>query len=222
MEKESKEKNYSYWKWLTVGVLTIIFILLWLGTITGSTDKLDHIIYENIEAIRTDLLTILLLGITELGGIIGLFIILLITVIVLCKKNKVKEATAITLNLIISTLVYIILKNIFQRERPTTGNILVDEVGFSFPSGHTTNNVAFYFLAIYLVCINVKNKKIRNISCIILTVIPILIAFSRIYLRVHYPTDVIAGFCLGIVLVVLFVTFIWPRIERTKTQEHEN
>lgn len=208
--------NISRFKWILVAILTIVFILLWLGTITGVTDEIDNLIYKSVESIRSDFLTVVLIGITELGGVVGLFLILLITVIVLCKKNRVKEATAITLNLIISTFTYVILKNIFQRERPVTGNILVDEVGFSFPSGHTTNNVAFYFLAIYLVCINVKNKKVRNISCVILAIIPILIAFSRIYLRVHYPTDVIAGFCLGIVLVVLFTTFIWPRIEKSK------
>ena len=208
--------NISHFKWILVAILTIIFILLWLGTITGVTDEIDNLIYKSVESIRSDFLTVVLIGITELGGVVGLFLILLITVIVLCKKNRVKEATAITLNLIISTFTYVILKNIFQRERPVTGNILIDEVGFSFPSGHTTNNVAFYFLAIYLVCINVKNKKVRNISCVILAIIPILIAFSRIYLRVHYPTDVIAGFCLGIVLVVLFTTFIWPRIEKSK------
>lgn len=208
--------NISRFKWILVAILTIIFILLWLGTITGVTDEIDNLIYKSVESIRSDFLTVVLIGITELGGVVGLFLILLITVIVLCKKNRVKEATAITLNLIISTFTYVILKNIFQRERPVTGNILIDEVGFSFPSGHTTNNVAFYFLAIYLVCINVKNKKVRNISCVILAIIPILIAFSRIYLRVHYPTDVIAGFCLGFVLVVLFTTFIWPRIEKSK------
>ena len=207
--------NISRFKWILVAILTIIFILLWLGTITGVTDEIDNLIYKSVESIRSDFLTVVLIGITELGGVVGLFLILLITVIVLCKKNRVKEATAITLNLIISTFTYVILKNIFQRERPVTGNILIDEVGFSFPSGHTTNNVAFYFFAIYLVCINVKNKKVRNISCVILAIIPILIAFSRIYLRVHYPTDVIAGFCLGIVLVVLFTTFIWPRIEKS-------
>ena len=208
--------NISRFKWILVAILTIIFILLWLGTITGVTDEIDNLIYKSVESIRSDFLTVVLIGITELGGVVGLFFILLVTVIVLCKKNRVKEATAITLNLIISTFTYVILKNIFQRERPVTGNILIDEVGFSFPSGHTTNNVAFYFLAIYLVCINVKNKKVRNISCVILAIIPILIAFSRIYLRVHDPTDVIAGFCLGIVLVVLFTTFIWPRIEKSK------
>lgn len=206
-------------KWGIFATFAIIFILLWLGTITGVTDKIDNLIYKNVESISNDFLTVVLIGITELGGVVGLFLILLITVVILCKKNRVKEATAITLNLIISTITNVVLKNIFRRERPITGNIMIDEIGFSFPSGHTTNNVAFYFLAIYLVCINVKNKRIRNISCVILAIIPILIAFSRIYLRVHYPTDVMAGFCLGIIVVILFTTFIWPRIERSKLKQ---
>ena len=206
-------------KWGIFAIFAIIFILLWLGTITGVTDEIDNLIYRNVESISNDFLTVVLIGITELGGVVGLFLILLITVIILCKKNRVKEATAITLNLIISTVTNIILKSIFQRERPVTGNVMIDEIGFSFPSGHTTNNVAFYFLAIYLICINVKNKRMRNIFCIILVIIPILIAFSRIYLRVHYPTDVIAGFCVGIIIVILFTTFIWPKIERGKLKE---
>lgn len=208
--------NFKYFRWIVVAVLTMIFILLWVGTITGVTNEIDDVIYKIIESISSGFLTTILIIITEFGGVIGLFFILLVTVIVLCKKNKVKEAAAITLNLVISTVTYVVLKNIFQRERPITGNVLIDEIGFSFPSGHTTNNVAFYFFAIYLICINVKNKKIRNISCTILAIIPILIAFSRVYLRVHYPTDVIAGFCLGIVLVIMFTTFIWPRISKSK------
>lgn len=208
-----RKVNLSRIKWAIVVLLSIIFILLWVGTVTGVTDGFDNFVYQHINSIRSDFLTNVLIGITELGGVIGLFVILLITDIILYKKNRVREATAITLNLIISTFVYVILKNIFQRERPVTGNILIDEVGFSFPSGHTTNNVAFYALAIYLVCINVKNKTARNVCCGIFAVIPILIAFSRIYLRVHYPTDIIAGFCLGIVLTILFVSFIYPKIK---------
>ena len=208
-----RKVNLSRIKWILVAFLSIIFILLWVGTVTGVTDGFDNFVYQHINSIRSNFLTNILIVITELGGVIGLFVILLITDIILCKKNRIREAIAITLNLIISTLVYVILKNIFQRERPVTGNILIDEVGFSFPSGHTTNNVAFYALAIYLVCINVKNKTVRNVCCGIFTVIPILIAFSRIYLRVHYPTDIIAGFCLGIVLTILFVSFIYPKIK---------
>ena len=208
-----RKVNLSRIKWIIVAFLSIIFILLWIGTATGTTDGFDNFVYQHINSIRSNFLTNVLIGITELGGVIGLFVILLITDIILCKKNRIREATAITLNLIISTIVYVLLKNIFQRERPVTGNILVDEVGFSFPSGHTTNNVAFYALAIYLVCINVKNKLIRNVCCVIFAIIPILIAFSRIYLRVHYPTDIMAGFCLGIVLTILFVSFIYPNIK---------
>ena len=77
---------------------------------------------------------------------------------------------AVILNLMISSSTYIILKNIIQRPRPNELERLVGETGFSFPSGHTTNNTAFYVFAIYLVCQNVKNKKLRIfLSCILRT-----------------------------------------------------
>ena len=104
------------------------------------------------------------------------------------------------------------MKNIFQRPRPPIDERLIEEAGYSFPSGHTTNNVAFYGLAIYLIYKNVKNKALRNILCCILAFIPLIIAFSRIYLRVHYPSDVIAGTILGIICVVIFINFIYKKI----------
>lgn len=77
--------------------------------------------------------------------------------------------------------------------------------GFSFPSGHTTNNIAFYGLAIYIIYNNVKNKKLRNILIIIFSLIACIIPFSRIYLRVHYVSDVLAGICLGIICIIVTV-----------------
>lgn len=216
MEK-TKEIDYKkYAKWVTVIVLLAIFIILWITVENGSIHEFDDKIYKAINGIKSTTLTNILIVITELGGVIGLFFILLITVSILWYKNRKKEALGITLNLMLSTFVYIILKQIFQRTRPITGDILVDEIGFSFPSGHSTNNMAFYSFAIYLVCLNVKNHNLRNILCVILGIIPILVGFSRVYLRVHYPSDVIAGFCLGIILVILFITFIYPQIKDNK------
>ena len=82
---------------------------------------------------------------------------------------------------------------------------LVLETGYSFPSGHSTNNVAFYVLAVYLIHKNVKNKKICNTLCMLLAFVPILIAFSRLYLGVHYISDIIAGICLGNICVMITI-----------------
>lgn len=172
----------------------------------------DNAVYSFIINIRNPILTEILKVITNFGGILNLFIITLVTVVILLILKKKKFAIAISLNILISSTTYIILKNIFQRPRPPIGERLIEEAGYSFPSGHTTNNVAFYGLAIYLIYKNVKNKVLRNVLCCILACIPLIIAFSRIYLRVHYPSDVIAGTVLGIVCVVIFINFIYKRI----------
>lgn len=173
----------------------------------------DKAIYNFIINLRNPVLTEILKVITKFGGIFSLFLITLVIVIILLVLKKRKFAIAISLNILISSLTYIILKNIFQRSRPPIDERLIEEVGFSFPSGHTTNNVAFYGFAIYLIYTNVKNKKIRNVLCCFLAFIPAVIAFSRIYLRVHYPSDVIAGCVLGIICVVVFVNFIYKKFD---------
>ena len=212
MEKNKKILNRNYILYGIVAILLIIFIFLWTLIQSGRIIQFDNNIYQVIEQIRSKELTALMLIITDLGGITGLLLILIISIIILLKKNKKQEVLGIILNLFLSTCIYIILKQIFKRPRPVTGEILIEESGFSFPSGHSTNNMAFYVFAIYLVCINVKNKGLRNALCILLTIIPILVGFSRIYLRVHYPSDVIAGFCLGIVIAILFIQFIYKKI----------
>lgn len=179
-------------------------------------ETFDNYIYEIVKNTRTDILTDVMKVLTELGGVTGLFLIALIISIILLILKKKKMALGITLNLIISTITYAILKNILQRPRPPIEERLIEETGYSFPSGHSTNNMAFYSFAIYLVYSNVKNKTIRNLLCIILAIIPILIGFSRVYLRVHYPSDVISGFILGIVITILFITTIYKKIKEEK------
>lgn len=119
-------------------------------------------------------------------------------------KNK-KIGTSICLNLVLITLLNLLLKNIIERPRPV-GYRIIDETGYSFPSGHSMVSMAFYGLIIYFIWKNVKNKKIRNLSCVLLGMLIILIGISRIYLGVHYASDVIGGFVISITYLILFTT----------------
>ena len=131
---------------------------------------MDDEIYNVIKSIQSEKLTTFLIIITNFGGILSLFSIALITALILFLLKKKKLGIAIELNLIISTSMYILLKNIFQRPRPDIVENLVNVTGYSFPSGHSTNNMAFYAFAIYLVCENVKNNKIKKLLCIFLRI----------------------------------------------------
>ena len=105
----------------------------------------------------------------------------------------------------IITALNLLLKNIVERPRPE-GYRLITETGYSFPSGHSMISAAFYGLIIYFIWKNVKDKKLKYISCTLLGILIVLIGISRIYLGVHYASDVIGGFTISIVYLIIFTS----------------
>ena len=96
------------------------------------------------------------------------------------------------------------LKNLFDRDRPLVP-LLEEARGLSFPSGHALMSVTFYGLLIYIVFKSFKNKPLKWAFISMLLLLILTIGFSRIYLRVHYASDVIAGFCVGLLWLVICV-----------------
>ncbi len=94
------------------------------------------------------------------------------------------------------------LKNFFQRDRPLTP-LFEAARGYSFPSGHATMSITFYGLVIYLIWLNIKNIWLKWLATILLTLLILFIGISRVYLRVHYTSDVLAGFCIGLMWLLL-------------------
>ena len=101
-----------------------------------------------------------------------------------------------------STAVLFLLKDLLKRQRPLVP-VIAKAHGYSFPSGHTFSSLVFFGMLAYLVHKTIKNTLLRwtLISCCFL--FAFLVGFSRVYLKVHYPSDVIAGFCLGIIWLLL-------------------
>ena len=102
-----------------------------------------------------------------------------------------------------------------QRERPTEFR-LIDEKGYSFPSGHSMVSMAYYGFLIYLIYKYVKNKKLKYILISGLILLIILIGTSRIYLGVHYTSDVIAGFLVSISYLILYTSIIKKYVLETE------
>ena len=128
--------------------------------------------------------------------------ITLICLILLFYKYKFKSfRTLLIFSVILSSGVYVALKEFFTRARPDEALRLVSEAGYSFPSGHSMTGLVFYGLIIYYVNTHMGNKKAAKVITALLCVLIVLIGFSRVYLGVHYPTDVLAGFCMGTALL---------------------
>jgi membrane-associated phospholipid phosphatase len=113
----------------------------------------------------------------------------------------------------ISSLVLMfVLKRLFNRPRPDIP-LLYEAKGLSFPSGHALMSVTFYGLLIYIVFKTYRDKDWKWIIISLLILLILIIGFTRVYLRVHYTTDVIAGYCIGFLWLVFAVWFL-NRLEK--------
>ena len=101
-----------------------------------------------------------------------------------------------------SLLLMFILKTIFHRDRPLTP-LLEAAKGYSFPSGHATMSITFYGLLIYIVWHYIEKAWLKWSLTILLILLINFIGVSRVYLRVHYASDVLAGFCVGLMWLLL-------------------
>lgn len=109
------------------------------------------------------------------------------------------------------------LKLFFSRPRPDDP-VYEAARGFSYPSGHAMSAMTFYGLIIYLVWHNVENKIVRWLILVLLLFFIFLIGFSRVYLRVHFASDVLAGFAMGVVWLVISI-WIMNKLEKYTRKE---
>ncbi|GAA4444123.1 phosphatase PAP2 family protein [Pontibacter saemangeumensis] len=98
-----------------------------------------------------------------------------------------------------------VMKGMFERPRPAFA--MLEQSGLSFPSGHAMIGGAFYGLLIYIVWRTVQDRVLRWVLTVLLTLLILLIGYSRIYLKVHYATDVLAGYAMGFLWLLLSVYF---------------
>lgn len=190
-------------KWFILLVCLVGFLKLAEDVFSKEILQADVVGYELISSfLISDFATPIAKLITNFGGalvLIGTTIILVISI-----KNR-RIGLSIAANLGIVTGLNIVLKQIVQRPRPTEYRI-VNETGYSFPSGHSMVSMAFYGFLIYLIYKYVKNKYLKIGLITFLSILIISIGISRIYLGVHYTSDVMAGFCISVSYLVLYVS----------------
>lgn len=206
-------------KWIILFFLLIITLMIVEDVFEDEIMKLDTIGYNLISNIINPSITPIAIVITSIGGAI-VIAALAIDVLILVKNRKI--SFSIILNLVIATILNIILKNIVQRPRPDEYR-LITETGYSFPSGHSMVSMAFYGYFIYLTFKYLKNKKLKVLLITFLSILIVLIGITRIYLGVHYTSDVIAGFLISICYLIIYTSLVKKYIlEKGDKNENKN
>ena len=201
-----KEKiSFSkYLKWIIGGISLLIFIVLFNLINSDLIETFDNFYYKYISLLISPRITFFVNMITHLGSSAALISIALI--IMLLPKEK-RYGILVGMNLLIVYLFNLLLKSIFSRPRPIDIN-LIEASGYSFPSGHAMISTAFYGFLIYLIWKTKINNKSKWLYTILLSILILLICITRVYLGVHYASDVLAGFFIAITYSIIFISVV--------------
>lgn len=189
---------------LAVGVLVIIaFLSLLLEISRNNLMIFDRTVIDFIYSFRSEAFTEIMKFITFLGGEIFLVSGILLLLALVYRKHKISSFN-FTVLLVFGTVINLLLKFIYQRPRPDYLPLMFEST-YSFPSGHAMNSFIFYSCIAYFIFRNTTSTKIKVISGLLLGVLVFMIGISRIYLGVHYPSDVLAGFVAGMLWFAVIV-----------------
>ena len=184
----------------------VLFVLLAILMVTGNLQWFDDPIREWVYSIRNPALTEVLKVITYMGN--WQTITLLCIVLLLFRKTRLRYGVRVSAGAIFVTIFNRIIKLIFKRPRPEESLHLIEEGGYSFNSGHSITSMVVFGLLIYMVRKYVRNRKAANILTAALAVPWIFIGLSRIYMGVHFPSDVLAGWALGAAVLVGIIVIV--------------
>ncbi len=225
--KKEDQKKLTFWTFFTleaimlllifIGCFAIFFYFTW-EVFRMKDDMLDRAAFAWAAAHQSDQMTGFLKFVTYFASKRFLLSVPSVLVVFFFLFKKWRWFSAYILTAVLgSFLLNQYLKNNFGRLRPETA--FYHQSGFSFPSGHAMIGAAFYGILVYLVWKNIRNFWLRWTLILALVIWELLIAYSRIYLNVHYATDVLAGLSAGIFWCALIIVLM-PQVERfTYNQE---
>jgi undecaprenyl-diphosphatase len=181
-------------------------------------DHFDFVVFDTLAGIVSEPLTRFMQFITFLGN--HQFLVpanLVLIAYFLFVKRRRWYSIKVPVIALGGVLLMYILKQIFNRSRPLVP-LLEPVQGLSFPSGHALMSMSFYGLLIFIVWENITNQFWKWTLSSLLLLLILCIGFSRIYLRLHYFSDVIAGFAAGIIWLSLSI-WVVRRFERFSRKE---
>ncbi|MBR3235694.1 MAG: phosphatase PAP2 family protein [Atopobiaceae bacterium] len=188
-------------------VAVVAFLVVLSNVLAGDLLRLDYYAYQIfVVRMRREWLTPIMRSISELALPVVLLVMLL--AVQAFAPGRWPGLFAMV-NLVGVVLVNQVFKFMVQRPRPE-GFRLIAESGYSFPSGHSMVAMGFYGLLAWMAWHYEKDPVVRRVSVVGFALIVAMVGMSRVYLGVHYASDVIAGFCLSLAWLALYTTLVAP------------
>ena len=190
--------------WIIAIICFIIFIAILLSVVNTGGVFFDEWLMNIAYSLRNSKLNFIFKFITFLGDskFIILVSILLGGYFFFYKKNKFNGILVI-LNTVNTAILNQGIKYIVRRPRPI--NLIIDEDGFSFPSGHSMMSMCFYALIIYFIWKSNLKKDLKIILTALIILLIYIIGFTRIYFGAHYPSDILAGYMVTLTYMLIFI-----------------
>lgn len=217
-QENKKSKVISVAFIAAIAAFLLIVYALWQITdeiVLENKTGFDHQVYQFISDFKSSSTTQFMLILTFFGSAVFVLpaYLLLAIAVYFFTRNRLLSVAILVIGLS-SRLLLFLIKNIFQRDRPLEP-LINDVSGFSYPSGHSFSSFALYGLITYFIWKSNIKKSIKWLISVLLILFALSIAVSRIYLNVHYASDVLAGFCLSLIWLSLSL-FILEKVKSKK------
>lgn len=192
----------------------LLFGLIASLVFDGDTQEFDSAVLLGIYHYSSPVLNEIALKVTNAGGVLGVLSLGAVAVGIYLWRRQWQACAQIIAGIGGAGVLNFLLKLIFERDRPALWDQLIIETNHSFPSGHAMLSSALAFSLVIVLW----HTKWRWVAFVLATLYIFAIGFSRLYLGVHYPTDIIAGWCVSAAWV-LIVAFVLGSISWNKTSK---
>jgi undecaprenyl-diphosphatase len=222
--RELRSEWKSFWGYLAFGLAVSLVLLLCLAEFAEEIAEpfitaLDAAIMQAFHLNATPGLTHVMETLTWIGSPAVVCALMVIAVTILWFRRRRRESLLLLLAVGGGTILNTALKLYFRRVRPDVSWAILHEHSFSFPSGHSVVAVALYGMTLHLLLRHISAGWQKTAAIVVALALAAGIGLSRIYLGVHYPSDVAAGYFVGGVWVLGVITADWKwQIARSSPQ----
>lgn len=185
-------------------LLFVVFAIIAWRVQAGGVTIMDTYVRGMVKGLQTESSLTFFSYFTKLGSAIGITTTLVISLFIFWKKRYYATMIVYPMAILTTHLINKGIKEIVKRERPTLNEAL-DALGYSFPSGHAMLSIVTFGFLAYIIAANVKDVAGKYVITILMGILIIWIGLSRVILNVHYPTDILAGYCLGGILLIIAI-----------------